>query len=231
MNFNPFRFFTTFFIILLTIVAVSLAFFVSMYNFQNKTSSNLEIQKTTVFDKKYFLNKINELQQITTLEMIIDKEIEAEIDFGDFNLPGGFNVERKTKQSILIVGKVKAGINFADLNESDFQINEKEITINLPETKILDIYFDNEKTKLLKKDNSIALNIENILPSKKLELENLINQKISKIANLELKSAACKENIIPKSTVQSKKTFETLFALSGFKKSIIIENNKNECVI
>ncbi len=62
-----------------------------------------------------------------------------------------------TGEKILLVavGDVEAGINLDELGEDDVQVEEKKVTIDLPEARILGSSLDEDKTELYDRDRGL----------------------------------------------------------------------------
>lgn len=62
-----------------------------------------------------------------------------------------------TGEKILLVavGEVEAGINLDELGEDDVQVEEKKVTIDLPEARILGSSLDEDKTELYDRDRGL----------------------------------------------------------------------------
>jgi hypothetical protein len=228
--FNPFRIIAILFvgILLITLIYLIVLGFTQNIFGQNQ---NLNIKGVNLSKNQYYLKKLNQISELSTVEMIFAKEIETKITFDNLELFGGINLNREASQKLNVEGNVKSGLNLSKINAQDIEIDEnhKTIKIKLPQSEITNVSLNEEKTKILRDSNSLALAIETLQPNRKLEVQNLIKQEVAKVAKSQLVSASCDEGIMNKSQEKAEIILTNLFEFSGFEKVEIVKNTAITC--
>lgn len=226
--FNPFRIIAI--LIILGLLGV-LIYLVSLGIVNNLffSKNDLFVKRTSSSDKEFLLSKVTNLEELSTAEYIINKEIATTVDFNELELPGGINLERQKTQVAEISGSVKAGIDLGSIKSDDIKIEGNKITINIPSAKIISVDIDDEKTILKKDSNSLIVSIENLYPARKLEFENKIRSEIALEAKEQVTDAACSKGILEKSTENANEVIKKLYADSGFDAVEIINKNQEPC--
>jgi hypothetical protein len=64
-----------------------------------------------------------------------------------------------TGEKVLLIarGEAEAGINLGELGEEDVKVEEKKVTIDLPEARVLDVSLNEDKTRLYDWDRGVLI--------------------------------------------------------------------------
>lgn len=126
--------------------------------------------------KAYLLREqLIKVAKLTTVEyrfeqlIVLDDHISVGLLGKQMNLPG-----TNKKVSILVVGKIKAGIDLERLEEDAITVNHKRVEIGLPETEIFGVEVDYKETRVF--DERTGL-FRRILDSDGVDFANLIIEK------------------------------------------------------
>ncbi len=97
---------------------------------------------------------VQRLNELATAKQVIQVIIPKEENIRILQQP---LPEFLTGEKILLVavGDVEAGINLDELGEDDVRVEEKKVTIDLPEARILGSSLDEDKTELYDRDRGL----------------------------------------------------------------------------
>ncbi len=161
-----------------------------------QTKSDFYIKK----DRTAIITDIKELQRLETSSFTIEKIIEAgtqgnafkELLFGD-------------KLLLIAHGQVIAGVDLSKLNENDIIIQEKSVTLTLPESEIFFTRIDERQTTVY--DRSKGL-----LTKGSTNLETEARQ----AAEVSIKQAACEADILNDAAKNAERQMTAFLKALGF---------------
>lgn len=181
---------------LIALVAVLLfAVIVYLYLSAQRSKSRVDVSRTAVIKE---LRSINRLETaMYTIEKIVDAQTATtgkiqEFLFGD-------------KLLLIAHGEVIAGIDLSKLEESNMNIQEKNISITLPAPEILIVSIDNAKTKVYDRRTGILSKGD-----KDLEAEARAE------AEQSIRKAACEAGILDQAAENARKQLTALFRAVAF---------------
>lgn len=175
----------------------------------------LKMGSTATEEKGVFLERIQELQQLTTAEVYTKVIIERR-DNQLFGQDIGLNVPGTKRQLLVIIpGSVKAGVDLAGLTEKDIVVNEEQKTIELavPPATFLggaELFFDQVEVYsyegVFREKANIEEAYELAAEAKKLIVEEASGQGILQTAQH-----------------QAERTLEDMFSFTGYDVTIKVK--------
>lgn len=152
-------------------------------------------------DRAAVITEMKELQRLETATFTIEKIVDA-----------GMNQDNKLKEilfgdKLLLIaqGQVIAGFDFSQMEDDDIKVEGTTLTITLPKPQILVTRLDNEQTRVYDRDTGIFSKGDKDLEAKAREQ-----------AELSIRDAACKANILTQASDNARKQLGTLFGSLGF---------------
>lgn len=152
-------------------------------------------------DRAAVITEMRELQRLETATFTIEKIIDAgsnqgnalkELLFGD-------------KLLLIAQGEVIAGFDLSQMSDEAIQIEGTKLTVTLPKPQILVTKLNNDQTKVYDRDTGILSKGDKDLEAKAREQ-----------AELSIRDAACKANILQQASDNARKQLGALFGGLGF---------------
>ena len=161
---------------------------------------------------KTVIKELRELNRLETASFTIEKVIDAgtngnrfqEILFGDRIL-------------LIAHGEVIAGFDLSQLDEGDVMINDRSLTLTLPEPQVLVTRLDNEETRVYDRQQGLLTR-----GSEDLESEARL------VAEQQIREAACTGGILDEASKNARSQLTALFKTLGFS-SVVIETPVGSC--
>ena len=154
------------------------------------------------------VQRIQQLSRLETTSYTIERVIEVR---QDGPLSSFFGID---SDALLLIahGTVVAGVDLAQLRESDVQVTPdgKQITLRLPAAQIFTTSLDNSRTRVYSRDRGL------FAPDNK-DLESLARQE----AERNILTAACEGGIMEAATKNGEESLRQLLSLSGFEQITI----------
>ena len=108
---------------------------------------------------------------------------------------------------LVAVGDVEAGVNLSDLTEEDVQVEEKIVTLRMPEPEISSVSLDEEQTRLYDRDQGIL----------RLRPDETLVEEARQEAQDELVAAARQNDIRATAERNAEDTVRTFLTTLGYK--------------
>ena len=163
-------------------------------------SANLNPGVKIDLSRDSVINKIEKLGNLETSSFSIEKVIEAGQQGNVFQ-----NLLYGDKILLIAHGKVIAGVDLSSISSQDVNIQGKELTINLPATKILSSTLDNSKTTVYDRTQGLLTH-----GNKDLESEARV------AAEKSITKAACDSGILQDAKNNAIERIRQLFEFAGF---------------
>jgi hypothetical protein len=213
---------------LITLICVfCTGFVVGKFIFPSK-----QVAQTTVkIDPVVIVQKIQSLSKLETVEMILTRNIDINLDLGSIDI-FGFSLDKKRTQKIALTGKVVAGMDLSSLTVDKIQLDkDSNLIIDLPASSILYTQVDENKTQLLRDDLSLLYKFDNISDQKRLELNETLRKQVAIQTKNALSNGACEDDILVKAGENAKKEMQRLFTFSSFKQIQVNVEESKDCSI
>lgn len=152
-------------------------------------------------DRAAVIKEMRELNRLETATFSIDKIIDAGSNQGNAIKEFLFG----DKLLLIAQGEVIAGFDLSQMSDDSIQIEGTKLTITLPKPQILVTKLNNEQTKVYDRDTGILSKGDKDLEAKAREQ-----------AELAIRDAACKGNILKQASDNARKQLGALFGGLGF---------------
>lgn len=185
-----------------------------------------------VMGETAIIQRVQELNEMRTIEETIQTDMEIELDLGDFKILNFSLFQNKKKQQIEVTGKVTGGVDLSGINEENSEVDEenRKIKMTLPAPEILSVELIPDKTRILDEDLSILLKTRSAVSA---ELEEEINNKMFQNANEQgkdiLVKLACEDEILEKSKEKARDNLTQIFRVAGYEEVDIQFEEVEEC--
>jgi hypothetical protein len=155
------------------------------------------------------LLQVRALSDLSTAQMLMATIVEA-----DQARVGNVLYERLV---LIACGRIKAGIDLAQLRDEDVRVEGDTVTVRLPKAKLLDSYLIDDSTqacttKVYDRTNLI------LLPSSK-DLESQAREK----AVIALRETAVQSGILSEANKNARIAIERILLLAGYKQIVFVE--------
>lgn len=179
---------------ILTLVLLILLVAVFYNNPFGKPSTKIDLSRDSV------IKEVQKLGSLETAAFSIEKIVEA-------GQQGNAFQDLLYGDRILLIahGKVVAGVDLYMVNNQDIKIQGKELSINLPATKILSSTLDNSKTRVYDRT-------QGFLSRGNKDLESVARQ----AAETSITKAACDAGILEEARTSAIERIKQLFEFAGF---------------
>ena len=151
-------------------------------------------------DQPTVVHQIQQLQRLETVSYTMDKIISGE--HGNAYLPKFLAGDRLL---LVVHGEVVGGINLANLQPGDVQIEGHKVSIHLPAAEVLRTRIDNAKTRVYSRDTGLFTS-----PDPNLESE------VREEAELQLRQAALQDGILKIAADNARTTISSMLKGFGF---------------
>jgi len=204
------RFVADIYAIIALLVVVSVIGF-SAYYFIFRRSETAEGQVKVTIDRIAIINKVQNLKRLETVRETIQRDVEIELDLGDFKIFDFKIAENKLKQKFAITGYVSAGIDLDKFQAQNLNVDNKNLTFNLPEPEILNVSILEDKTSLVKDDLTLLFKVQDLTnDTRRREVNEFLQKQAQKQGKQALVSAACDNQILDKAGENSKGAIRSL---------------------
>jgi hypothetical protein len=199
-------------IVAATIVALALRGFGDVVERNNPISAvgTLTAPSTpTIVVRPPALLQVRALNDLATAQMLLSTIVEA-----DQARVGNVLYERLV---LIACGRVKAGIDLAQLREEDVRVEGDTVTVRLPKAKLLDTYLIDDSsqpcnTKVYDRTNLV------LLPAGK-DLESQAREK----AVIALRETAVQSGILSEANKNARVAIERILLLAGYKQIVFVD--------
>ena len=175
--------------------------FTNLKTFFKPQSAELKVAESALL-----LQKIQNIQKLTTTTYKIDKVVSTSAD----RILGKNWTIATTKLLYLAKGEVRAGIDLQRLTVDDIVVSSDKIAIAIPQAEILDSKIDVNESQVYHYERGFL----NLGPDVAPQLQTFAQQKtLAQITN-----AACKEGIINQANKQAKSAILELITMTNSKK-------------
>jgi len=169
-------------------------------------------------DKTVIVQKVQKLSKLETIDQTMQRDIQIEINSGDLKFFDVTLLQNKRTQKVAATGTVTAGVDLNKLSSDNIKVVNNEVTVDLPAPEIFNVNIIEDKTTILKDDLTLLFRLQDILNnSKRVELNDILQQQVIKQIKNGLVDAACQDNILDKAGENSKSTISDLLKNSGYK--------------
>jgi hypothetical protein len=151
-------------------------------------------------DQPTVVHQIQQLQRLETVSYAMDKIISGE--HGNAYLPKFLAGDRLL---LVVHGEVVGGINLADLQAGDVQIQGQKVSIHLPAAEVLSTRIDNARTRVYSRDTGLFSS-----PDPNLESE------VREEAERQLQQAALQDGILKIAADNARNTISGMLKGFGF---------------
>ncbi len=153
-------------------------------------------QSPRILNTATLLKKVQTLSQFVTVKYNLEKVVVLDDPkwYGDSHV------------TLVAHGVVKAAINLDQLGPSDIQISGSKIKIDLPRSRVVDAYLDDQKTQIVERSTGVLRIFD-----KDLE-QNARRQAVE-----ELRLAALQNGILDEASERARSQLAMLFYQAGFK--------------
>lgn len=200
------KYLTIFSVILLTILTIMLVFWTIMIFTKPSGKYTVNVSSETVIKQIHSLNRLETAS--FTIEKIIDAQTSGnklqQLLYGDRIL-------------LIAHGEAIAGIDLSKVKENDITVSDNTIKMKLPAPEILVARLDNEQTRVYDRQQGFLTKGNNDLESE-----------ARKEAEVVVRDAACKGNILDEASKNAKSQLTALFKSLGFVK-VEIEIPPGKC--
>ena len=152
-------------------------------------------------DQPTVVRQIQQLQRLETVSYTADKIISGE--HANAFLPNFLAGDRLL---LVVHGEVVGGINLADLQPGDVEIQGQKVSIHLPQAEVLSTRIDNAKTRVYSRDTGLFSS-----PDPNLESE------VREEAERELQQAALQDGILKTAAENARSTISGMLKGLGFR--------------
>lgn len=152
-------------------------------------------------DQPTVVRQIQQLQRLETVSYTADKIISGE--HANAFLPNFLAGDRLL---LVVHGEVVGGINLADLQPGDVEIQGQKVSIHLPQAEVLSTRIDNAKTRVYSRDTGLFSS-----PDPNLESE------VREEAERELQQAALQDGILKTAADNARSTISGMLKGFGFR--------------
>ncbi|HEX3717947.1 MAG TPA: DUF4230 domain-containing protein [Verrucomicrobiae bacterium] len=152
-------------------------------------------QSPRILNTATLLKKVQTLSQFVTVKYNLEKVVVLD----DLKWYGDSHV------TLVAHGVVKAAINLDQLTPNDFQISGSKISIDLPRSRVVDAYLDDQKTQIVERSTGVLRIFD-----KDLE-QNARRQAVE-----ELRLAALQNGILDQASERARSQLALLFYQAGF---------------
>jgi hypothetical protein len=152
-------------------------------------------------DQPTVVRQIQQLQRLETVSYTADKIISGE--HANAFLPSFLAGDRLL---LVVHGEVVGGINLADLQPGDVEIQGQKVSIHLPQAEVLSTRIDNAKTRVYSRDTGLFSS-----PDPNLESE------VREEAERELQQAALQDGILKTAADNARSTISGMLKGFGFR--------------
>jgi len=160
---------------------------------------------TILPDPVTIIHEMRSLSRLETIQYSVEKIITAEIGQDEFKFLFG------DRLIFVAHGNVIAGIDLADINPDDIELEGEELIIHLPEPEVFIATLDNDKSYIY--DRSLG-----ILTKGDTNLET----NARKVAEEEILKAAIEDGIIEKASINGEVFLDRFLQNFGYKKVTFI---------
>ena len=160
---------------------------------------------TILPDPVSIIHEMRSLSRLETIQYSVEKIITAEIGQDEFKFLFG------DRLIFVAHGNVIAGIDLADINPDDIEVEGEELIIHLPEPEVFIATLDNDKSYIY--DRSLG-----ILTKGDTNLET----NARKVAEEEILKAAIEDGIIEKASINGEVFLDRFLQNFGYKKVTFI---------
>ncbi len=160
---------------------------------------------TILPDPVTIIHEMRSLSRLETIQYSVEKIITAEIGQDEFKFLFG------DRLIFVAHGNVIAGIDLADINPDDIEVEGEELIIHLPEPEVFIATLDNDKSYIY--DRSLG-----ILTKGDTNLET----NARKVAEEEILKAAIEDGIIEKASINGEVFLDRFLQNFGYKKVTFI---------
>lgn len=172
----------------------------------------MKLGSTYTEDKSAFVERVQDLQQLTTVEAYIKAIIER-TDNEVFGKSIGLNVPG-TKRDVLVImpGSIKAGIDLSEMTDKEIRVDEqrKTITITIPRAKFLggaELYMDKVKVFSVEGIFRGEVNIEEAYDMADEAKEQILKE-------------ATEQGVLETAEMNAEKTLTDMFSFTGYEVDI-----------
>lgn len=152
-------------------------------------------------DRAAVIKEMRELQRLETATFTIEKIIDAGSNQGNAIKEFLFG----DKLLLIAQGEVIAGFDLAQMKDDDIKVEGTTLTVTLPKPQILFTKLNNEQTKVYDRTTGVFSKGDKDLEAKAREQ-----------AELAIRDAACKANILNQASDNARKQLGALFKGFGF---------------
>ena len=199
-------------IITLVIIFGGIFWYISGLRKQEQAQIQVNIDKTVI------IQKVQKLSKLETVDQTMQRDIQIEINSGDLKFFDVTLLQNKRTQKVAATGTVIAGVDLNKLSSDNIKVVNNEVTINLPTPEVFNVNIIEDKTTILRDDLTLLFRLQDILNnSKRVELNDILQQQVIKQIKNGLVDAACKDNILDKAGENSKSTISDLLKNTGYK--------------
>ena len=151
--------------------------------------------QATTWNTATLLKQVQSLSQLVTVRYILEKVVVVE----DVKWYG------ESRVLLLAHGSVNAGINLADLQPGDLEVQGKRIFMKLPTARVTDAYLDDSETKVIERTTGLLRTFDKTL-----------EQSARQQAVDDIKRAARNGGILREADQRGRDQIEALFRQLGF---------------
>jgi hypothetical protein len=105
-------------------------------------------QKSSVYNTSNLLVQVQTVSELVTVKYVLEKVVILE----DVKWIAGLGESRVL---LLAHGVVKAGIDLSKLQEGDFKVDGRKVTIKLPPARITESYLDDKETRVIERSTGL----------------------------------------------------------------------------
>jgi hypothetical protein len=173
---------------------------------QTQVANLLHPTPTIIPDPVTYIQEIQALARLETIQYSVEKVITAEIGQGDFDFLFG--------DSLLFVahGTALAGLDMARIQPQDLALVNGVLSVRLPPAEVFLVTLDNEKSYIYRRDTGL-------LTRQTVDLETLARQK----AEQEIKKAVLEDGILAQAQVNAETYLYKFFQMLGYSNVVFVK--------
>lgn len=195
------------------------------WNKQNENTVKVTLDKTVI------VQKVQNIAKLQTIEMTVQRDLKVELDAGGLSFFGTEVFNDKATTEYAVTGSIIAGVDLKNLQPDQVVLenDSKKLTITLPASQILAININEDKTKIINQDFTALFNIKNLSPSRRQEMQDLMQRQALKQSKEALRDGACTDNILDKANQNAKDIIKNLFLFADLEAVIVNVNTATNC--
>ena len=169
-------------------------------NFWRISTSELQVENS-----KPVIERIRNIQELSTTVQTIDTIVpaSAERKLGDLSLA-------TTKLLYVARGEIRAGVDLGELTDSDLEISQNRIAIDLPPAKILDSKIDVNNSRVYDYDRGFL----NLGPDVAPQLQTQAQRQTL----IEMVDTACSGGILSQANIKAEEAITQILSAAGYKR-------------